>query len=180
MCSGIGDVGLHSHRGRSCDAFLYDASLAGEEELSPMEDRIDLVDGAFWGRNPHDELTWLRKNAPVWRDPKHGVWGVATYDLVKQVSSQPKLFSSAGGIRPDSPAESDDDRHGRSGALDAAQTRQQGVYASSSPRSGGVDPADGAPVDRCGRGTRHVRSGVGHRGLAALDRHRRRTGCRTS
>jgi cytochrome P450 family 142 subfamily A polypeptide 1 len=67
-----------------------------------MEDRIDLVDGAFWGRNPHDELTWLRKNAPVWRDPKHGVWGVATYDLVKYVSSQPKLFSSAEGIRPDS------------------------------------------------------------------------------
>jgi cytochrome P450 family 142 subfamily A polypeptide 1 len=68
-----------------------------------MEDRIDLVDGAFWGRNPHEELTWLRHNAPVWRDPRNGVWGVATYDLVKQVSSQPKLFSSAGGIRPDSP-----------------------------------------------------------------------------
>ena len=68
-----------------------------------MEDRIDLVDGAFWGRNPHDELAWLRSNAPVWRDPRHGVWGVATYDLVKQVSSQPRLFSNAGGIRPDTP-----------------------------------------------------------------------------
>lgn len=41
-----------------------------------MEDRIDLVDGAFWGRNPHDELTWLRANAPVWRDPAmtYGEW----------------------------------------------------------------------------------------------------------
>jgi cytochrome P450 family 142 subfamily A polypeptide 1 len=66
-----------------------------------MEERIDLVDGAFWGRNPHEELAWLRANAPVWRDPKHGVWGVSTYDLVKQVSSQPALFSNAGGIRPD-------------------------------------------------------------------------------
>jgi cholest-4-en-3-one 26-monooxygenase len=68
-----------------------------------VEERIDLVDGAFWGRNPHDELAWLRSNAPVWRDPRHGVWGVSTYDLVKQVSSQPRLFSNAGGIRPDSP-----------------------------------------------------------------------------
>jgi len=66
-----------------------------------MEERIDLVDGAFWGRNPHEELAWLRANAPVWRDPKHGVWGVSTYDPVKQVSSQPALFSNAGGIRPD-------------------------------------------------------------------------------
>jgi cytochrome P450 family 142 subfamily A polypeptide 1 len=66
-----------------------------------MEERIDLVDGAFWGRNPQDELTWLRANAPVWKDPRHGVWGVATYELVKQVSTQPGLFSNAGGIRPD-------------------------------------------------------------------------------
>ena len=67
-----------------------------------MENTIDLVDGAFWGANPHEGLAWLRANAPVWRDPRHGVWGVATYDMVKQVSSQPKLFSNAGGIRPDS------------------------------------------------------------------------------
>jgi cytochrome P450 family 142 subfamily A polypeptide 1 len=67
----------------------------------PIEDGIDLVDGAFWGRNPHAELAWLRANAPVWRDPRHGVWGIATYDLVKQVSTRPELFSSAGGIRPD-------------------------------------------------------------------------------
>ncbi|MBV8692077.1 MAG: cytochrome P450 [Actinobacteria bacterium] len=65
------------------------------------EQDIDLVAGSFWGRNPHDELAWLRANAPVWRDPKHGVWGVATYELIKQVSSQPKLFGNAGGIRPE-------------------------------------------------------------------------------
>ncbi len=66
-----------------------------------IEDRIDLVSGAFWGRNPHEELTWLRANAPVWRDPASGVWGVATYDLVKHVSTHPEQFSNAGGIRPD-------------------------------------------------------------------------------
>jgi cytochrome P450 family 142 subfamily A polypeptide 1 len=62
---------------------------------------IDLVSGAFWGRNPHDELAWLRANAPVWQDP-NGVWGVATYDLVRHVSTHPERFSNAGGIRPDS------------------------------------------------------------------------------
>jgi cytochrome P450 family 142 subfamily A polypeptide 1 len=66
-----------------------------------MQERIDLIDGAFWGRNPHEELAWLRANAPVWKDPKHGVWAVSTYDLVKQVATQPALFSNAGGIRPD-------------------------------------------------------------------------------
>lgn len=66
-----------------------------------IEASIDLVDGEFWGRNPHSELRWLRENAPVWQDPRTGVWGVATYDLVKFVSSKPELFSSAGGIRPD-------------------------------------------------------------------------------
>jgi cytochrome P450 family 142 subfamily A polypeptide 1 len=81
-----------------------------------MEDRIDLVAGAFWGRDPQEELTWLRANAPVWRDPHNGLWGVATYDLVKHVATHPKLFSSAQGIRPDYSAvpsmiDSDDPAH---------------------------------------------------------------------
>jgi cholest-4-en-3-one 26-monooxygenase len=69
--------------------------------VTDTANRIDLIDGEFWGRDPHEELAWLRANAPVWRDPRHGIWGVATYDLVKYVSSHPELFSSAGGIRPD-------------------------------------------------------------------------------
>ncbi len=69
--------------------------------MDTIESRIDLVDGSFWGRNPHEELAWLRANAPVWRDPRTGVWGIATHHLVKHVSTHPELFSSAGGIRPD-------------------------------------------------------------------------------
>ena len=69
--------------------------------MNEIEDRIELVAGEFWGTNPHAELAWLRANAPVWRDPRSGVWGIATYDLVKWVSTHPELFSSAGGIRPD-------------------------------------------------------------------------------
>jgi len=65
---------------------------------------IDLTDGGFWGRNPHEELAWLRANAPVWRDPRSGVWAVSTYELVKHVSTHPELFTSTGGIRPDQPS----------------------------------------------------------------------------
>jgi cytochrome P450 family 142 subfamily A polypeptide 1 len=81
-----------------------------------IEDRIDLVDGAFWGREPHEEFTWLRANAPVWRDPRTGVWGVATYDLATYFTRHPTMFSNAQGIRPDHAAvpsmiDSDDPEH---------------------------------------------------------------------
>ncbi len=69
--------------------------------MALIEDRISFVDAAFWARNPHEELAWLRANAPVWRDPHSGVWGVATYELVKHVSRTTEIFSSAQGIRPD-------------------------------------------------------------------------------
>lgn len=68
-----------------------------------MEDRIDLVDGAFWGRNPHAELAWLRANAPVWRDDRNGVWAISTHALVKEVERDTATFSSTGGIRPEHP-----------------------------------------------------------------------------
>jgi cytochrome P450 family 142 subfamily A polypeptide 1 len=62
---------------------------------------IAIADGAFWGRNPHDELAWLRANDPVHWDEAAGVWGISRYDDVKAVSTQPDVFSNAGGIRPD-------------------------------------------------------------------------------
>jgi hypothetical protein len=37
-----------------------------------VQGRIDLVDGAFWGRNPQQELAWLRANAPVSRQAVAG------------------------------------------------------------------------------------------------------------
>jgi len=62
---------------------------------------MDLVSGAFWGRNPHEELAWLRANDPVHFDDQHGVWGVTRYAHVREISKDPARFSSAGGIRPD-------------------------------------------------------------------------------
>jgi cytochrome P450 family 142 subfamily A polypeptide 1 len=62
---------------------------------------IAITDGAFWGRNPHDELAWLRENEPVYWDEAGQVWGISRYADIKAVSTNPAVFSSAGGIRPD-------------------------------------------------------------------------------
>ncbi|MGB8649831.1 MAG: cytochrome P450 [Mycobacteriales bacterium] len=60
---------------------------------------IDLVSGAFWGKDPHEELAWLREHDPVHWDG--AVWGLTKHAHLKEASTQPELFSSAQGIRPD-------------------------------------------------------------------------------
>src|SRR3954468_5421145 len=67
-------------------------------DIRPPQDSI--VSGAFWGRNPHGELRWLRENDPVYWDEDGGVWGVTKYDHIKEIESDPATFSNAGGIRP--------------------------------------------------------------------------------
>jgi len=66
------------------------------------EPSIDLVSGAFYGHDPHAGYTWMREHDPVHFDERNGVWGVASYRHVREVSKDPETFSSAGGIRPDS------------------------------------------------------------------------------
>ncbi|HMD44686.1 MAG TPA: cytochrome P450 [Acidimicrobiales bacterium] len=65
---------------------------------------IDLLSGDFWASNPQRELAWLRRHDPVYWDAAAGVWGITTYEHVREVSRDPSLFSSAGGARPDSGA----------------------------------------------------------------------------
>ncbi len=62
---------------------------------------IDLVDGAFYGGDPHPAYTWMRENEPVYFDAAHNVWGLASYAAVLGASRDPATFSNAGGIRPD-------------------------------------------------------------------------------
>ncbi len=69
----------------------------------PTNPDIDLVSGAFWARNPHDELTWMRHNAPMYFDANSGVWGCSTHAGVMEAERLPGLFSNAQGIRPDAP-----------------------------------------------------------------------------
>jgi cytochrome P450 family 142 subfamily A polypeptide 1 len=68
-------------------------------DARPPQDSV--VSGAFWGRNPHDELRWLRDHDPVHWDEEGGVWAITRYEDVKAIESDPAVFSNAGGIRPE-------------------------------------------------------------------------------
>jgi cytochrome P450 family 142 subfamily A polypeptide 1 len=65
---------------------------------------IRLVDGAFYGADPHQNLRWMRENAPVYWDEAGQVWGITLYEDVLGLSKDPHTWRSTGGIRPDSPA----------------------------------------------------------------------------
>jgi cytochrome P450 family 142 subfamily A polypeptide 1 len=60
---------------------------------------IDLMAGSFWGGDFHAAFTWMRANEPLFHDGR--IWAATTYDLLKDISKQPELFSNAQGIRPD-------------------------------------------------------------------------------
>ncbi len=66
---------------------------------------INLVSGAFWARNPHDELTWMRAQGPMYFDANSGVWGCTTHGAIMEAERMPKVFSNAQGIRADAPAQ---------------------------------------------------------------------------
>ncbi len=69
----------------------------------PTRADIDLVDGSFYVDNPREKYAWMRGNAPVYFDEKNGVWGIASYAALLAAEKDPRTFSNAGGIRPDSP-----------------------------------------------------------------------------
>jgi cholest-4-en-3-one 26-monooxygenase len=67
---------------------------------APPDLGIDLLSGAFFGREPHDAFAWMRANAPVYYDEPNDLWAAASYAAVKQASVDTESFSSAQGIRP--------------------------------------------------------------------------------
>ena len=72
--------------------------------IAPASLGIDLMSGAFFGREPFDAFSWMRANAPVYYDEPNDLWAAASYAAVKQISVDTETFSSAGGIRPKFPA----------------------------------------------------------------------------
>jgi len=42
----------------------------------PVRDDIDLLDGAWYSTEPHDDWTWLREHAPVYYDDKSEDWAI--------------------------------------------------------------------------------------------------------
>jgi cholest-4-en-3-one 26-monooxygenase len=64
---------------------------------------IDLMDGAFYGREPRDAYPWMRAHAPVYYDEANDLWAAASYAAVKAASVDTEAFSNAQGIRPKYP-----------------------------------------------------------------------------
>jgi cytochrome P450 family 142 subfamily A polypeptide 1 len=69
----------------------------------PVDDRIRLTDGAFYGGDPHPAFEWMRAHAPVYWDPAGEVWGITRHADVVALSRDPATWRNAGGIRPDQP-----------------------------------------------------------------------------
>jgi len=70
----------------------------------PQNPGINLLDGHFYADGPHPYFTWMRAHAPVYRDERSGVWGVAAHADIMHVSKNPQTFCNSQGMRPDQPA----------------------------------------------------------------------------
>src|SRR3954451_5405951 len=83
--------------------------LGGIRPMTDLSDRliVDLLDGRFYASpiaERHAAYAWMRQHEPVCHDGANGVWGIASYDALYAAERDPSRFSSAGGIRPDTPA----------------------------------------------------------------------------
>ena len=67
----------------------------------PVHPDIALLSPDFYA-NPDELYRWMRKNAPVYWDDATGIWGVASYAHVMEVSKAWQTFCSGKGSRPDS------------------------------------------------------------------------------
>ncbi|MGH7789764.1 MAG: cytochrome P450 [Candidatus Binatia bacterium] len=69
----------------------------------PINDAIQLTNGAFYAADPHAHFAWMRAHAPLYWDAAGQVWGVTRYRDVLALSRDTQTFRSGGGIRPDQP-----------------------------------------------------------------------------
>src|SRR5579871_755820 len=66
----------------------------------PVRDDVDLLDGAFYTREPHDVWSWMRAHAPVYHDARNDVWAITRYQDVLVIEKDPVTFSSQRSPRP--------------------------------------------------------------------------------
>jgi cytochrome P450 family 142 subfamily A polypeptide 1 len=65
-----------------------------------VRDDIDLLGGAWYASQPHEQWAWMRANAPVYRDERNDVWGISRYDDVLAIEKDPRTYSSMRAPRP--------------------------------------------------------------------------------
>jgi cytochrome P450 family 142 subfamily A polypeptide 1 len=65
-----------------------------------VREDIDLLDGSFYCREPHDVWSWMRAEAPVYHDERNDVWAITRYQDVLAIEKDPATFSSQRSPRP--------------------------------------------------------------------------------
>lgn len=64
---------------------------------------VDLTDGTFYADGgAREAYRWMRANEPVFRD-RNGLAAATTHQAVLDAERNPEIFSSTGGIRPETP-----------------------------------------------------------------------------
>src|SRR3546814_5945002 len=66
----------------------------------PVREGLNLLDGAWYADDPHEIWTWMRREAPVYRDEASDVWGIARHADVLAIEKDPRTFSSRQAPRP--------------------------------------------------------------------------------
>ncbi|MEI2697740.1 MAG: hypothetical protein V9E94_05140 [Microthrixaceae bacterium] len=80
------------------------APTSGHSDGTPSIDNLDptainVLRGEFWSGDFHQAMRWMRLNDPLFFDGQ--VWCASTYELVREISRQPRLFGNGEGCRPD-------------------------------------------------------------------------------
>ena len=65
-----------------------------------LRDGLNLLDGAWYAADSHAIWDELRREAPVYYDPRGDVWGISRYQDVLAVEKDPETFSSRTAPRP--------------------------------------------------------------------------------
>ncbi len=71
-------------------------TLTDGEDAAPA---CDLLDPAFYLDDPHKTFTWMRADAPVYRDQRNGLWAVTRHADIKDVEGRSDQFISGAGYR---------------------------------------------------------------------------------
>src|SRR3546814_7405884 len=66
----------------------------------PVLGGLNPRDGAWYADDPHEIWTWMRREAPVYRDEASDVWGSARHADVLAIEKDPRTFSSRQAPRP--------------------------------------------------------------------------------
>jgi cytochrome P450 family 142 subfamily A polypeptide 1 len=66
----------------------------------PIREDLNVLDGAWYATEPHDDWEWMRRNAPAYHCPNSDTWVISRYDDVLAIEKDAKTFSSRRSPRP--------------------------------------------------------------------------------